>query len=54
MRVIESIGGTVTGAALSSLGLGGVLITFGYSGGRKTTIDVTDRSGKVRICSTPP
>jgi NADPH:quinone reductase-like Zn-dependent oxidoreductase len=40
--VIESIGGTVTGEALSSLGLGGVLITLGYSAGRKTTIDVTD------------
>jgi len=40
--VIESIGGTVMSAALSSLGLGGVLITLGYSGGRKTTIDVTD------------
>src|ERR1700690_1074387 len=33
--VIESIGGTVTSAALSSLGLGGVLITLGYSAGRK-------------------
>jgi NADPH:quinone reductase len=40
--VIESIGGAVTGEALSSLGLGGVLITLGYSAGRKTTIDVTD------------
>jgi NADPH:quinone reductase len=40
--VIESIGGTVTSAALSSLAIGGVLITLGYSGGRKTTIDVTD------------
>src|SRR6202142_112532 len=40
--VIESIGGAVTGEALSSLGPGGVLITLGYSGGRKTTIDVTD------------
>jgi NADPH:quinone reductase-like Zn-dependent oxidoreductase len=40
--VIESIGGTVTSSALSSLGLGGVLITLGYSAGRKTTIDVTD------------
>jgi NADPH:quinone reductase-like Zn-dependent oxidoreductase len=39
---IESIGGTVTSEALSSLGLGGVLITLGYSAGRKTTIDVTD------------
>jgi NADPH:quinone reductase-like Zn-dependent oxidoreductase len=40
--VIESIGGTVTSEALSSLALGGVLITLGYSAGRKTTIDVTD------------
>jgi NADPH2:quinone reductase len=40
--VIESIGGTVAGEALSSLGLGGVLITLGYSAGRKTTIDLTD------------
>jgi NADPH2:quinone reductase len=40
--VIESIGGTVTSEALSSLGLGGVLTTLGYSAGRKTTIDVTD------------
>src|ERR1700719_4568725 len=40
--VIESLGGTVTSEALSSLGLGGVLITLGYSAGRKTTIDVTD------------
>jgi len=40
--VIESIGGTVTGDALSSLGRGGVLITLGYSAGRKTMIDVTD------------
>ncbi len=39
---IESIGGTVTNEALSSLGLGGVLITLGYSAGRKTTIDLTD------------
>ena len=40
--VIDSIGGTVTSEALSSLGLGGVLITLGYSAGRKTTIDLTD------------
>src|SRR5260221_10908820 len=40
--VIESIGGTVTSEALSSLSLGGVLITLGYSAGCKTTIDVTD------------
>jgi NADPH2:quinone reductase len=40
--VIESIGGTVTSEALSSLAPGGVLITLGYSAARKTTIDVTD------------
>ena len=40
--VIESIGSTVTSEALSSLGPGGVLITLGYSAGRRTTIDVTD------------
>jgi NADPH:quinone reductase len=40
--VIESVGGAVTSEALSSLGPGGVLITLGYSAGRKTTIDVTD------------
>src|SRR6202165_5625519 len=40
--VIDSIGGTVTSEALGSLGLGGVVITLGYSAGRKTTIDVTD------------
>src|SRR5271156_1520382 len=40
--VIDSIGGSVTSEALSSLALGGVLITLGYSAGRKTTIDVTD------------
>jgi NADPH:quinone reductase len=32
----------LSSGALSSLGLGGVLITFGYSAGRQTTIDVTD------------
>ena len=40
--VVESIGGAVTGAALSSLGTGGVLITLGYSAGTTATIDVTD------------
>ena len=40
--VIESIGGIVTSEALSSLAVGGVLITLGYSAGRKTAIDVTD------------
>jgi NADPH:quinone reductase len=40
--VIESIGGSVMSEALSSLALGGVLVTLGYSAGRKTMIDVTD------------
>jgi NADPH:quinone reductase len=40
--VIDSVGGVVTGEALSSLGLGGVLITLGYSAGRKTLVGVTD------------
>jgi len=40
--VIDAIGGEVTSSALSSLSLGGVLITLGYSAGRKTLIDVTD------------
>src|SRR5258708_17945087 len=40
--VIESIGGAVTSEALSTLGVGGVLITLGYSAGRTTTINVTD------------
>jgi NADPH:quinone reductase-like Zn-dependent oxidoreductase len=40
--VIESIGNAVTSEALSSLSHGGVLITLGYSAGRRTTIDVTD------------
>src|SRR5258706_3528493 len=39
--VIESIGGTVTGEALSSLGLAGVLITLGVSAGSKTPLAVT-------------
>src|SRR5271156_3218828 len=40
--VIDSLGGAVISEALSSLALGGVLITLCYSAGRKTTIDVTD------------
>lgn len=40
--VIDSIGGTVTSEALSTFAPGGVLITLGYSAGRRTTIDVTD------------
>ena len=40
--VIESVGGSLTGQALATLTLNGVLTTLGYSAGRKTTIDVTD------------
>jgi NADPH2:quinone reductase len=40
--VIDSIGGTVTSEALSSLAVGGVLTILGYSAGRTTTINVTD------------
>ena len=32
----------MTSEALSCLALGGVLITLGYSAGRKSTIDLTD------------
>ena len=40
--VIESVGGALTGQALATLALDGVLTSLGYSAGRKTTIDVTD------------
>ena len=40
--VIESVGGALTGEALGTLALNGVLTTLGYPAGRKTTIDVTD------------
>ena len=40
--VIESVGGALTGQALATLALNGVLTTLGYPAGRKTTIDVTD------------
>jgi NADPH:quinone reductase len=40
--VIESVGGTLTGQALSTLALNGVLTTLGYSAGRTATIDLTD------------
>src|SRR5258708_10643595 len=40
--VIESVGGALTGEALATLALHGVLTALGYSAGRKTTIDVTD------------
>src|SRR2546426_6534900 len=37
--VIESVGGALTGHALATLALNGVLTSLGYSAGRKTTID---------------
>ena len=40
--VIDSVGGALTGEALATLALNGVLTSLGYSAGRKTTIDVTD------------
>jgi len=40
--VIDSVGGALTGEALSTVALNGVLTSLGYSAGRKTTIDVTD------------
>jgi NADPH2:quinone reductase len=40
--VIESLGGAFIGAGLSSLAVGGTLITVGYTAGRKADIDVTD------------
>ena len=40
--VIDSVGGALTGHALATLALGGVLTSLGYSAGRTTTIDVTD------------
>jgi hypothetical protein len=40
--VIESVGGALTGEALATLALHGVLTTLGYSAGRQATIDVTD------------
>jgi NADPH:quinone reductase-like Zn-dependent oxidoreductase len=40
--VIESLGGAFIGDGLSSLAVGGTLITVGYTAGRKADIDVTD------------
>jgi len=40
--VIDSVGGALTGQALATVALNGVLTSLGYSAGRKTTIDVTD------------
>ena len=40
--VIESVGGSLTGQALSALAPNGALVTLGYSAGRTATIDLTD------------
>jgi NADPH:quinone reductase-like Zn-dependent oxidoreductase len=40
--VIDSVGGSVTGQALSALALNGTLISLGYSAGRTAAIDLTD------------
>jgi NADPH:quinone reductase len=40
--VIESLGGAFIDDGLSSLAVGGTLITIGYTAGRKAGIDVTD------------
>jgi NADPH2:quinone reductase len=40
--VIDGVGGEVFSEALGALAPGGSLTTLGYSGGRKTTIDVTN------------
>jgi NADPH:quinone reductase len=40
--VIDSVGGVLTGQSLATLAVDGVLISLGYSAGRKTAIDVTD------------
>ena len=39
---IDGVGGALTGQALATLAPHGMLISLGYSAGRKTTIDVTD------------
>jgi NADPH:quinone reductase len=40
--VVDGVAGALTGQALSTLAPHGVLISLGYSAGRKTTINVTD------------
>jgi NADPH:quinone reductase-like Zn-dependent oxidoreductase len=49
--VVDGVGGPLAGAALGTLAFGGMLVSVGYAGGRKTEIDVTDliwRAAKVR------
>jgi NADPH:quinone reductase len=48
--VLDGVAGPFTGDALASLAPGGTLVSVGYSGGMKTTINVTDiiwRSARV-------
>jgi NADPH2:quinone reductase len=59
--VIESLGGAFIGDGLSSLAVGGTLITVGYTAGRKADIDVTDliwkrarMAGFALLAQTPP
>ena len=40
--VVDSVGGALTGQALSTVALNGVVTSLGYSAGRQTSIDVTD------------
>jgi NADPH:quinone reductase len=40
--VIDAVGGSLTGQALSALAMNGVLITLGYAAGRTASIDLTD------------
>jgi NADPH:quinone reductase-like Zn-dependent oxidoreductase len=40
--VIESVGGSLTGQALTALAPNGALVILGYSAGRTATIDLTD------------
>jgi NADPH:quinone reductase len=44
--VIESLGGSFTGEGLSALAMGGTLVSLGYSAGRTTSVNVTDRIWK--------
>lgn len=40
--IIDGVGGAVLSEALGTLALSGTAVTLGYSGGQKSTIDVTD------------
>ena len=40
--IVDGVGGDLAGEALGTLAFGGMWISVGYAGGRKTSIDVTD------------